>query len=115
MSARAILFFIFSRMQLLFYAPQLTAPTLESLQKYAEKRLSKLNRILPKLSSDKAIRISVQRQKHMFVLSIELAHNKPIYIQVEDPNLYKAIDNAVDVLRRTLRKDKEKRRYSRRG
>jgi ribosomal subunit interface protein len=98
-------------MQLLYYAPKLTAPTIESLQQYTQRRFAKLSRFVPRLGhSDFNIKISVEKRRHVFVLSVEVPLSRPVYIQVEHSNLYAAIDNAYDVIKKTIRRAKEKQR-----
>lgn len=94
-------------MQLLFYAPKLTQPTQESLRSYSRMRFSKLTRLIPDINS-MSVHIRVERQRHNFVLTVEIPLKKPIFIEVSHSNLYAAIDQAYDVVKRSIRKTKEK-------
>lgn len=96
-------------MQLLFTSPNLTEPTADTLREYASQRFIKLQRYLPKFEGEYHIRISVTKERHLFVLSVELSVPKPLIVKVADKDLRVAVDKAYSVLKTTVVRNKNKR------
>lgn len=97
-------------MQLLIHSTQLNAPALASLEEYANKRFQQLLRVLPKFGETSLIRLRATMERHEFVITVEInLPGKPVFIEVAHPNLYTAIDQAHDLIKRTVRQAKEKR------
>ncbi len=101
-------------MQFIFVSPGLTQPTVETLREYAQRKLSKLGKVLPSLPSEHVVRVSVQKQRHIFTVQVEVTIPQKVLVQVEDLDLRAAIDRAyqslkIAVVRQRERKQKQKR------
>lgn len=94
-------------MQLLLTSPNLTAPTVETVQEYATRRFNKLVRFLPKFD-DQTIRISVRRNRYQFEVVVELNIPAKLVITTKDNDLRKAIDDAYATARRRVVKKRDR-------
>lgn len=95
-------------MQLLFNASDLTAPTAETLREYASRRFTKLAKYLPRVEFDRAVRISVQKERHTFLVQVEVAVPKVLVVKARNVDLRKAIDMAYQMLKEMLLRYREK-------
>lgn len=95
-------------MQLLINAPRLTSLVQESIDRYVRLRFEKLTRFLP--TGTDRVRITAQQERHNFIITVEIRLSKPVFIQVAHSNLYAAIDQAYDIVKRSVNKYKDKRR-----
>ncbi len=86
----------------------LTGPTVETYKEYAAKRFEKLNRYLPKFDGTHAVRISVKKERHIFVVQVEIAVPKVLVVKVRAEDLRRAIDEAYAVIKSSLLKYREK-------
>lgn len=89
-------------MQLLFTSPSLTAPTIETLHEYGTRRFTKLSRYLPTFEGEYSMRVSVRRERYLFVITLEIGIPRKVIVKTSDEDLRKAIDEAYDIMRRTL-------------
>lgn len=89
-------------MQLLFTSPSLTAPTTETLHEYGTRRFNKLSRYLPSFDGEYSMRVTVRRERHLFLVTLDIGIPRKIVVKTRDEDLRKAIDEAYDIMRRTI-------------
>lgn len=95
-------------MQLLLTTPHLTPPTVESLREYATTRFTQLTKLLPTLKRELEVRISVHKERHLFVVLVEMEGLGHMVVKIKSDDLRKAIDDAYIKLRQQLMKYKRK-------
>lgn len=98
-------------MQLLFTSPSLTKPTVETFQEYAQKKFSKLSRFLPNFREDYFVRVSVQRERHMFVITLQFSVPERLIIKTRSSDLRKAIDQAYAIAKNSLTRRPKEHKY----
>jgi ribosomal subunit interface protein len=86
-------------------APSLTSPTYQTLEEYSTKRFSKVKKFLGNKEdwTNHEVRISVEKSAHLFELTAEIFNSKHIVVKVQDKDIRKAIDKALDQCIRQLR------------
>ncbi len=98
-------------MQLLFNSTTLTQPTAETLREYGTRKFEKLKKYLPKWNKEFAVRITVHKERYMFVVSVELTLPKHMVIKTRHEDLRAAIDAAYETLRNNILRQKDKLAY----
>jgi len=98
-------------MQLLFNSTTLTRPTAETLREYGTRRFEQLNRYLPKWNKEFSVRITVHKERHLFVVCVELTLPTRLVIKARHEDLRAAIDNAYSMLRNMLLRRKDRLSY----
>lgn len=97
-------------MQLLLTAAHnLTAPTVETLREYAQMRFEKLARFLPNFKGEHIVRISVQKERHFYVVIVEVKIPQSLVIRTKDLDLRKALDDAYQTIKNQVVNKKQKR------
>lgn len=76
----------------------------QGLKDYSEKRLQRIEKFFPE-SADATVTFSVQKDDH--IAEITVYHESMIFrAEISNDDMYAAIDKAVDVLERQIRKQK---------
>lgn len=96
-------------MRFQFAAPDLSAPTLETLEEHSKKMFKKIERILPKNIEDPLLRISVGKDGEEFHIVAELHAFEILVVKTSDRDLRYGIDVLSHELKNLLNKHKEKR------
>jgi ribosome-associated translation inhibitor RaiA len=101
--------YIFS-MKFTISAPSLTSPTYQTLEEYSTKRFAKVKKFLAKKEdqTNHEVRISVEKVGHLFELTAEIFNSKHVVVKVQNRDIRKAVDNAVDHCMRQLRDQHDK-------
>ncbi|MCA9386631.1 HPF/RaiA family ribosome-associated protein [Candidatus Dojkabacteria bacterium] len=91
-------------------APSLTKPTYQTLEEYATKRFQKIEKLLrKKAQTDHELRIGVDKSGDMYELKAEIFIPVSIVARVKDRDLRKAVDMAVDQIKRQLKSGHQRR------
>lgn len=97
-------------MRFTFSAPQITAPTFETLKSYGSKKLAKLSRLLPKdKMADYEVRVSVKKENQFFNMLVEIPNKENARVTSKGKDIRRCIDDVTTQLKRNLRKVKERR------
>ncbi len=97
-------------MEFIFNASSLTKPTFETLEEYTKKRFAKVEKLLSKhKDSEHEVKVSVEKQRDLFNLTVEVFHTEHHVVKASDRDLRKAIDIAAKELKTVLGKHHEKR------
>ncbi len=97
-------------MQLLFHSPALTDPTFDTLKEYGTLRFEKLSKYLPKFDGEHTVRVSVKKERYLFVVTVEVVVPNRLIVKTRNNDLRHALDEAFNVMKVAILKDKEKRR-----
>jgi ribosomal subunit interface protein len=102
-------------MRFTFNAPHLNPPTLETLQDYSQKKFSKIKKFLKKDDkSNNEIRISVNKVREIFELSVQVFGIQRVIAKVKDKDIRRSVDKACDEIKRSLAELKDKNQRSHR-
>ncbi len=97
-------------MQLLLTSPDLTAPTMETLREYADRRFVKLTRFLPAFGGEHMVKVSVRRTRYLFEVVVEIEMPGKLIIHTKDKDMRKAIDDAYESAKKTIVRRRQKQR-----
>lgn len=96
-------------MRILISAPELSKPTYEDIEEYAQKRLEKLKKLLPHSEqTNHDVRIGIEKENYLFDLVLEIFYPNHIVAKVKHKDIKTALDKAIDKLIRELNSGHDK-------